>query len=120
MISSVLVVVGGFLGAICRFAISQWFTRRVSSFPIGTLMVNLLGSFLLGWITGNNLNESWKLLFGTGFMGAFTTFSTLKWESVQMANNEEKRKCFLYIALSYSLGILFAYIGYLLGSLMKG
>jgi fluoride exporter len=120
VISSIFVVIGGFLGAICRFLLSGWISRRYSSFPVGTITVNLLGSFLLGWITGHELNETWKLLFGTGFMGAFTTFSTLKWESVQMVAKQEKKKFFLYLGLSYLLGILSAFTGYCSGVWMKG
>ncbi|MCZ0756601.1 fluoride efflux transporter CrcB [Anoxybacillus sp. J5B_2022] len=116
MISAALVVSGGFFGAICRFAISQWFIPRVTSFPVGTLLINLLGSFLLGWITGSAPDESWQLFFGTGFMGAFTTFSTFKWESIQMIINGEKRNGVFYLGISYFFGILFAYVGYLFGS----
>ncbi|ANB59670.1 fluoride efflux transporter CrcB [Anoxybacteroides amylolyticum] len=112
--SVLLVIIGGFFGAICRFAISQWFISRTKSFPVGTLLVNWFGSFLLGWLFGSDPGENWKLLIGTGFMGAFTTFSTLKWETVQMLINGEKRNAIFYLVLSYCFGILFAYGGYLI------
>lgn len=115
--SVLLVGVGGFFGAICRYTVSQWLTRRYDNFPIGTLTVNLLGSFLLGWITGSGWSKSWVLLWGTGFMGAFTTFSTFKLESIKMWTNKEWGKMWVYLGLSYTVGILLAFGGYILGEI---
>ena len=69
---------GGFLGAIARYYISQKLNKTVEDrLPLGTLAVNLFGSFLLGFILSIGLEEIYILLIGTGFLGAFTTFSTL-------------------------------------------
>jgi CrcB protein len=114
--NAVLVGIGGFFGAICRYIISQRGNRPLPYFPFGTLTVNLVGAFLLGWMAGGRFSETWILFFGTGFLGAFTTFSTLKWESVQLWQSKEWRKLLVYVGVSYSAGILFAYAGYLLGS----
>jgi CrcB protein len=119
MMIALFVASGGCLGALCRFLVSQWLGRHYSAFPIGTLAINLLGSFLLGWMSGFYVSEAWKLLFGTGFMGAFTTFSTFQWESVQMKQKKEKKKFIWYIGFSYSFGILCAFIGYVFGVWMK-
>jgi CrcB protein len=119
IINSLLVGIGGFLGAISRFGVSQWLNPPLPRFPYGTLTVNLLGSFLLGWITGRPLSEPWILLFGTGFMGAFTTFSTLKWESIQLIQSKEWRRLLFYLGVSYSAGILLAFAGFLIGLTMK-
>lgn len=111
-----LVACGGFLGAIARFGISNWTKRKYSTkFPIGTLFINLLGSFLLGLIVGNNLGESWRLLFGTGFMGAFTTFSTFNLENIQLLHQKNRKIPLLYISVSYIFGILLAFLGMKLG-----
>ncbi|MBD8036393.1 fluoride efflux transporter CrcB [Solibacillus sp. A46] len=112
-----LVGIGGFFGAIARFSISKYLNNKTKyPIPIGTLTVNLLGSFLLGILIGAKADVMFVLLFGTGFMGAFTTFSTLKFEMTEMYVHKNKRKLLLYTALTYGLGIIFAYFGYLIGS----
>lgn len=118
IIHSLLVGTGGFLGAIARFFLSSRLNQQLSGFPYGTFLVNILGAFLLGWIMGSPLSDLWVLLIGTGFMGAFTTFSTLKWESIQLKQKEEWMKLFIYLGGSYTAGILFAFVGYWIGKMM--
>lgn len=62
--------------------------RNKTSFPIATFLINITGAFLLGYIIGSGVTTGWQLLLGTGFMGAFTTFSTFKLESVQLLNRK--------------------------------
>ena len=62
--------------------------KNKTQFPIATFLINITGAFLLGYIIGNGVTTGWQLLLGTGFMGAFTTFSTLKLESVQLLNRK--------------------------------
>ena len=107
--SILLVGIGGFFGAMSRFAISQSLNDR---FPTGTLTVNLLGAGLLGFITGTTSNEQLLLLAGTGFLGAFTTFSTMKLEADAMPKTTRT----LYIAITYVGGIVLAFLGYTLGT----
>jgi fluoride exporter len=110
--NSALVAVGGFFGAIARFSVSNWIKRKFpSSFPIATLLINLVGSFLLGYIIGKGWDASWNLLFGTGFMGAFTTFSTFKLESITLYRNKQSQLLIPYLVASYMLGILLAFLG---------
>ena len=113
-----LVAIGGFFGAIARFRVSRKLNGKSPVLPIGTLTVNLLGSFLLGLITGSAADSKIALLFGTGFMGAFTTFSTLKLEMVQMNENRRRKQLALYLLVTYGGGILLAYAGYLLGKVI--
>jgi CrcB protein len=116
MMAAILVGLGGFFGAISRFALSKWINGRVPTFPLGTLFINALGSFLLGWMTGAGIAEQGRLLLGVGFMGAFTTFSTLKWESLQMAQKNEWGKFLLYLGCSYTFGVLLAFLGHVWGA----
>lgn len=114
-----LVAVGGFFGAISRFGLSSLIkSKTTTTFPIATLIINLLGSFLLGIIIGSQLSSDWRLLFGTGFMGAFTTFSTLKLENVQLHANKKWNILIPYLLLSYTFGILLAFAGMRLGVLL--
>ncbi|PEW80568.1 fluoride efflux transporter CrcB [Bacillus cereus] len=118
MMEALLVATGGFFGAIIRFAISNWFKKRnKTSFPIATFLINITGAFLLGYIIGNGVTTSWQLLLGTGFMGAFTTFSTFKLESIQLFNRKNFGILFLYLSATYMIGILFAFLGMKLGGI---
>ncbi|WP_062107251.1 fluoride efflux transporter CrcB [Bacillus niameyensis] len=110
------VAIGGFFGAISRFGVNNWIKSRFHAhFPIATLMVNLVGSFLLGLLIGAKLGHTWELLLGTGFMGAFTTFSTFKLDSIQLWNNTQGKSMTLYLSASYTFGILLALIGMRMG-----
>jgi fluoride exporter len=113
-----LVAIGGFLGAISRFGISYWYKKRFStSFPFATLFVNLLGAFLLGFLIGKGMDQHWQLLLGTGFMGAFTTFSTFKLENIQLFVHGKRKILGLYLGVSYTFGILLAFFGMRLGGM---
>jgi CrcB protein len=85
-----LFALGGFAGAIARYRLSAAVSKRFPSLlPYGTLSINALGSLLLGILAGHGFGESARLLLGTGFMGAFTTFSTFKLESVNLAQKRQ-------------------------------
>ncbi|MBU8878344.1 fluoride efflux transporter CrcB [Bacillus sp. FJAT-29790] len=115
MINILLIGIGGFLGAIARYITVNYIKRRSRiKLPIGTLTVNLLGSFLLGYLLGMDGKGSLFLFLGTGFMGAFTTFSTFKLEAIQLVDAKEKRSAFSYIILTYAGGITLAFLGMIL------
>ena len=112
----IFVMIGGFFGALARFSVSQWVkSRTATAFPVATLLVNLLGAFLLGLILGHGMGQTWKLLLGTGFMGAFTTFSTFKLENIQLHAKQNWKVLAGYLSISYIGGILLAFAGILLG-----
>jgi len=111
-----LVGIGGFAGAISRFILSHHLNKPEFKLPVGTLTVNLLGSFLFGVILGAHSSERAALLFGTGFMGAFTTFSTLNVEIIQLHVKKLRKDSVLYIVLTYAGGITVAYLGYMVAS----
>lgn len=114
MTAYLLVGAGGFFGAIARFGISRLAARQCLRIPYGTLFVNLSGSFLLGIIAALG-SSAVSLLFGTGFMGAYTTFSTLQLESLQLWRRPDKRGLLLYGLYSYLPGIALAFAGYGIG-----
>lgn len=117
--SFMLVAMGGFMGAIARFGISNWLKKRYpSSFPIATLFINLTGAFLLGFLIGRETHPNGQLLWGTGFMGAFTTFSTFKLESIQLYHKKEWRRLASYLGISYTLGIFLAFLGIRVGEMI--
>jgi CrcB protein len=118
MTDSLLVAVGGFFGAISRYGIGLWANRRPSRLPWGTLAVNLLGSLLLGIIIGSHVGGVVPLLLGTGYMGAFTTFSTFKLECIQLGRAKDWGALVTYLLVSYGAGLLLAFAGYGLGRLV--
>ncbi len=112
----ILVFIGGGIGSMLRFLISKINYSNLN-FPMGTLFVNLLGSFLIGLIIGyglknNNLNNPEFIFLITGFCGGFTTFSAFSAESLQMLNSGSYNYFFIYSSITIIGGILIAFIGY--------
>lgn len=117
MVGFILVGIGGFFGAVSRYKIAVVMNKKTkTALPSGTLTVNILGSFLLGIMTGLSISHKFELLFGTGFMGAFTTFSTFKLENIQMHANKQGHLLVLYLFLTYGVGLTAAFIGLIIGS----
>ncbi len=98
---------GGFLGAISRFVISNFIQRQVNIlFPIGTLSVNILGSFIIGFMAmffQNIIEPEYKALVITGFLGALTTFSTFSLENVNMLQDGDYSRFALNVILNVTL-----------------
>lgn len=112
-----LIAVGGACGASLRFFISQIMLQWLGKgFPFGTLLVNILGSFLLGLVYG--LTEQgqleivpWRTLIAIGFLGAFTTFSTFSLDSLLLLQQGQHMKGLLNIFLNLSLCLGAAWAG---------
>lgn len=116
-----LVGIGGILGAIVRFLLGKWITNKTSVvFPFGTWIINITGSFLLGILAVFHLNHAipdWLwFFFGIGFLGAYTTFSTFGVETMQLLQKKDLQNAVIYVTTSVILGIIFAWIGGLIGS----
>lgn len=106
----------GGTGAVARFLLDGRVMRRFDlEFPLGTLLVNVTGSFLLGLLTGLDVTGDALLLAGTGLLGSFTTFSTLVFESHQLAEDGEAGLGLLNVALSVALGLGAAAAGWAIG-----
>jgi len=113
--------VGGFLGAVSRYGLSRLVHANFSSshVPMGTITVNVIGAFLLSFLlTANyykfNLPTQTILLLGTGFLGAFTTFSTFTHETLTVFE-QSLSKGFIYVGIMLIAGYGSAFIGYVLG-----
>lgn len=115
-----LLALAGGLGAVTRFVLDGTVTAARSwRYPVGTTLINLSGSFLLGLLAGlaaGRLPGSASLVLGTGFLGGYTTFSTAAYETVRLA--EQRR---WGAALAHGLGQVvvataLAALGYLVGS----
>jgi fluoride exporter len=116
LIELFLVAFGGMGGAISRFQVQKMFPTNI--IPVATLVVNLLGSFLLGLIAGFGIQGNLYLLIATGFMGAFTTFSTLNVDLVKLFTNKQNTAAIQYIFITYIGGLLCVGAGLFLGRLV--
>jgi fluoride exporter len=103
-----------------------WVQRAAQTtlFPYGTLAVNLLGCLLIGFLFSlptlhRTLNAEMRLLLITGFLGAFTTFSTFGNETLRLLQAEQMTYAFLYVALSLVLGIGAVRLGQLLAQVFS-
>ncbi|WP_105956832.1 fluoride efflux transporter FluC [Apilactobacillus quenuiae] len=116
MILNVLTVgLGASIGSVLRFITTKFFkdTFKSISFPIATIFINISGSFLLGLINGQLPKTSFWTAFFIAIIGGYTTFSTYMNETVQM-NLKNKMMAILYYFITALLGILAAFMGYIL------
>jgi len=118
MIKSMLIAgLGGFIGTIFRFFISRYFQLNYDSvFPWNTLLVNILGSFLIGIIygiseKGSILSPEWRLFLAVGICGGFTTFSTFSNDAFILLQGKEMLRFASYTGLSFFLGLVAVFVG---------
>lgn len=115
-----LVGIGGIFGAISRYLFGKWLTSKTSTkFPFGTWFINISGSFVLGLLAvlhlGHVISDWVWLLLGTGFLGAYTTFSTFGYETIKFLEKKDNKNAVIYVSTSVIFGIIFAWIGGVIG-----
>ena len=119
-----IIGLGGFLGAIARYLVGGFVAERFGSiFPFGTLLINLTGSFVLGFFLAAATDRFWmngalRLFFAIGFLGAYTTFSTFTFESMALIQQRSYLLAFVNVGASALLGLLATYAGIVLGRLI--
>lgn len=119
-----LVGVGGFIGSIARYLVSKlnlyW---HFLSIPMGTLTVNIVGSFIIGIIAGIStkselMSPDLRLFLMVGICGGFTTFSSFTNENMMLMQNGQFLTAFIYTGSSIFLGFLAVYLGYFITNLL--
>jgi len=114
-----LVGIGGALGSISCFVIGKEVgTRSKATIPIGTMIVNISGAFLLGIVSGVDLVDNLYLFLSEGFLGGFTPFSTFMYEGFYLVREREKLNIIIYIAGTVLLGLIGFATGYFLINLI--
>ncbi len=116
LVKYLVIGVGGFIGANARYIVGTWAAQKWgTSFPYGTFIVNISGCFVLGLFSTLTLryawNDNWRLLIGIGFVGAYTTFSTFEYESLQLISEGSLARAAVNVLGSVILGFLAAFLG---------
>jgi fluoride exporter len=117
-----VVMLGGAIGAVSRFMVGLLILRFYSAtFPLGTFLINVSGSFLIGVLMTLFLNRpaihvNWRLFLVTGVLGGYTTFSSFEWETLVSFRTGAQNVAFFYVGLSVLLGLLGAWLGLLIAS----
>ena len=116
MITALLVSVAAAIGAVCRYGLDLAIQRRHRGvFPLGTTTINVVGSLILGIVTGlaarHGLNARAAVVAGVGFCGGFTTFSTWTWETLALAEARANRLALVNVIGSIGLGLAAAAAG---------
>jgi CrcB protein len=121
---TLLVAAGGLVGSVARYWLAGWVQyARGSDFPIGTLAVNILGSFILGVVMTVSLERGLisaetRILLGTGFCGGFTTMSTFSYETLALLQHGSPAAAFANVGLSLILCLTGVWIGIFVGRLV--
>jgi fluoride exporter len=115
-----LMGVAGAAGALIRYLLGRFIAERVlSELPVGTFIINLSGAFLIGLIAGlvghKVVSAAVQLVLATGFLGGYTTFSTMQWEATQLIRGGSPSRGLLYLGGTFALSIPAAALGMLLG-----
>jgi fluoride exporter len=113
----ILVGSGGFIGSVMRYLVQYYMEKSMmSTFPWGTLIANVAGSFIMGMVfaladKGNLLNAEWRIFLTVGICGGFTTFSAFSYNNFSMLKEQLYGSLLLNIGGSLVFGILAVYLG---------
>jgi len=120
MTNILIIGIGGFLGAAARYGAALWIGQRWGrSFPLGTFLINVSGSFLIGLLMTLfterfMVNPQWRLMLVVGFLGAYTTFSTFEYETGALLKDGEWMIAGLNVILSVFAGFAALKLGEML------
>ena len=112
------IAAGSAIGGVSRYLLGGFLQRQTGgTFPIGTLVINITGSFLLGLILRyavetTTLTPEARAFLTIGFCGGYTTFSTFSYETVALMEDGQWPRAALYVALSVGLSVLAAFLGF--------
>ena len=112
-----IIGIGGFLGAIARYGAALWIGQRWGrGFPIGTFIINVTGSFLIGLLMTLfterfMVNPQWRLMLVVGFLGAYTTFSTFEYATGALLTDSEWLLAMVNVVLSVIVGFIALKLG---------
>src|SRR5437016_14216955 len=112
-----MVLIGGGIGALARYVLGAAIAARIGGrFPLGTLVINVTGSFLIGFLMAIfterlQPHPNWRLLLVVGVLGGYTTFSTFEYETFRAVQDGSKWMGLLNVAASVMLGYIAVWLG---------
>ncbi len=120
MLKYLVVGIGGFLGAVARYAVAAYIGSRFGGrFPYGTFVINMSGCFLVGFIVTllarTTASQYWRYFIPIGFIGAYTTFSTFEYETLRAVQDGQLTTGLLNVALSVVVGFVAVWVGAAIG-----
>ena len=123
MLKYIAVGAGGFLGAIARYTLGVYIGSRYGvRFPLGTFVINVSGSFLVGLIlpllARTTASAYWRYLVPIGFIGAYTTFSTFEYETLRAIQDGQVMTGLLNVGLSLVIGFIAVWAGAFIGRVL--
>lgn len=115
------IAIAGALGTLARFGLGGWIQQRAGSgFPWGTLIINVLGSFVLAFAfrfgEGMAMRVETRILVSIGFCGAFTTFSTFSFEAARLIEDGQWNRALAYILASTFISLIATFAGFFLAA----
>jgi fluoride exporter len=120
MRTALAIAVAGAIGTLARWGLGSWFGQRFPTFPWGTLVINVSGSFVLGVLFAALVERgigspTLRVALMTGLLGAYTTFSTFSLETFRLMEDGAMRSALANVALSLVLGLAAVWLGVLTG-----
>jgi CrcB protein len=113
------IALAGSAGAVLRYVVATRVERFNLRFPLGTFIINISGSFFLGWFLSyvgrHHVSDTTRLAIGVGFVGAYTTFSTFMYESVKLSDDGAGFVALVNLLGSLVVGIIAVRLGMMLG-----
>lgn len=112
------IALGSAMGGVSRYVVGSALQQRFGlAFPVGTLIVNITGSLLLGFIMrfalgGSQISPETRIFLTTGFCGGYTTFSTFSYDTAVMFESGQVRRAMLYVTLSVVLSVAATFAGF--------
>jgi CrcB protein len=122
--SYLFLILGGVVGVLLRYQIGMWISNSVNSvFPWPTFLINVVGSFVMGFIMRYAMDSSIsldvRLLLVTGFCGGFTTLSAFSYEFVQLMMERQQAIAFTYMGATVLIAPLVCFAGFRLAALAR-
>ncbi len=122
MLGLLFVALGGAIGSVTRYLVGGWIANRFgAAFPYGTFVINVTGSFIIGFFLAFaqervSLSPYWRLFFAVGFVGGYTTFSTFEYEGIRLLQDRDMLLGAVYLIGSVVTGGIAVFGGIVLGS----
>lgn len=121
--SYIVIAIGGALGAVLRYLIAGFFSKHIcSSFPCGILFVNVIGSFLITFFmtffTFSAIDPLYRLFFVVGFLGSFTTLSSITYDTIFLLKSGDYFRAFLNLFLNFFLSLFAGFGGLVIGKIL--